>query len=174
MLPVLWRSGSLVRITQNSGAGREKIGVSSLLRCLMTIPSLVSVDDRFMRFCWFSLPPSARALILSRAAKTTWVFGAGASHHYNLNRFGVSVPLASGFFKAFNELPTSQGFGAMGVFRQSLVDVESCTGAPVSRTVLGKFWEKATSPKAIPPHDEKLLATASQRYLSGPGVSLAF
>jgi len=78
----------------------------------MTIPTLASVDDRFMRFCWFSLPPSARARILSRAAKTTWLFGAGASHHYDLNRFGVRVPLASGFFKAFNELPTSQGFGA--------------------------------------------------------------
>ncbi len=65
-----------------------------------------------MRFYWFSLPPSARAQILARAGRTTWLFGAGASHHYDLNRFGVPVPLASGFFEAFNRLPTSQGFGA--------------------------------------------------------------
>jgi hypothetical protein len=49
---------------------------------------------------------------LAKKAKTAWLFGAGASYHYNLNRFGVRVPLASGFFKAFNELPPSQGFGA--------------------------------------------------------------
>jgi hypothetical protein len=78
----------------------------------MKKPTLASIDDDFMRFCWFSLPPSARARILDRAGKTTWLFGAGASHHYNLNRFGVPVPLASGFFEAFNHLPTSQGFGA--------------------------------------------------------------
>lgn len=78
----------------------------------MKKPLLASIDDAFMRFCWFSLPPSARARILSRAGKTTWLFGAGASHHYDLNRFGVPVPLASGFFEAFNRLPTSQGFGA--------------------------------------------------------------
>lgn len=73
---------------------------------------MASVGDDFMRFCWFSLPPNARARILARAGRTTWLFGAGASHHYDLNRFGVPVPLASGFFEAFNRLPTSQGFGA--------------------------------------------------------------
>lgn len=79
----------------------------------MKKPRRAPIDDHFMQFCWFSLPPSARAKILARAAgKTTWIFGAGASHHYNLNRFGVQVPLASGFFEAFNQLPTSQGFGA--------------------------------------------------------------
>jgi hypothetical protein len=78
----------------------------------MKKPRRASIDDHFMQFCWFSLPPSARAKILARAGKTTWIFGAGASHHYNLNRFGVQVPLASGFFEAFNQLPTSQGFGA--------------------------------------------------------------
>src|SRR6266849_3248959 len=82
------------------------------IRCLMKKSIAASIDDDFMRFCWFSLPPSARARLLARACKTTWLFGAGASHHYNLNRFGVSVPLASGFFEAFNNLPTSQGFGA--------------------------------------------------------------
>lgn len=78
----------------------------------MNKPLLASIDDRFMQFCWFSLPPRARARILARKGSTTWLFGAGASHHYDLNRFGVSVPLASGFFEAFNSLPTSQGFGA--------------------------------------------------------------
>ena len=73
---------------------------------------LTSFEDDFLRFCWFSLPPSARARILAHAGKTTWLFGAGASHHYALNRFGVRVPLASGFFEAFNLLPTSHGFGA--------------------------------------------------------------
>jgi hypothetical protein len=37
-----------------------------------------------------------------------WIFGAGASHHYDLNKFGVPVPLAGGFFEAFNRLPSSQ------------------------------------------------------------------
>ena len=70
------------------------------------------LDDGFLRFCWFSLPPAARSRMLIKDPQTAWLFGAGASHHYDLNRYGVSVPLASGFFKAFNELPTSQGFGA--------------------------------------------------------------
>jgi hypothetical protein len=83
-----------------------------LLAVSMKKSRLASNDDAFMRFCWFSLPPSARARILAHTGKTTWIFGAGASHHYDLNRFGVQVPLASGFFKAFNCLPTSQGFGA--------------------------------------------------------------
>ena len=75
-------------------------------------PDIDGLDEGFLRFCWFSLSGSARAKILSDAPKTTWLFGAGASHHYDLNRYGVPVPLASGFFKAFNQLPTSQGFGA--------------------------------------------------------------
>jgi hypothetical protein len=70
------------------------------------------LDDRFLNFCWFSLPPSARAKMLKDTSRTTWLFGAGASHHYDLNRYGVPIPLASGFFKAFNQLPTAQGFGA--------------------------------------------------------------
>jgi hypothetical protein len=76
------------------------------------VPDIESLEEGFLRFCWYSLPPKARAKILTDAPRTTWLFGAGASHHYDLNRFGVPVPLASGFFKAFNELPTSQGFGA--------------------------------------------------------------
>src|ERR1700677_4017442 len=70
------------------------------------------ISDGFMGFCWENLPPRARAQILSGAPRTLWLFGAGASHHYGLNRFGVQVPLANGFFKAFQDLPTSQGFQA--------------------------------------------------------------
>jgi hypothetical protein len=62
----------------------------------------------FLRFCWLNLPPYARAKILKREPGTVWLFGAGASHHYDLNKFGVPVPLAGGFFGAFNQLPTSQ------------------------------------------------------------------
>ncbi len=36
------------------------------------------------------------------------LFGAGASHHYDLNQFEVPVPLAGGFFEVSNNLPTSQ------------------------------------------------------------------
>lgn len=89
-----------------------KINRGSKRKVLMKRSLLPSSEDAFMRFCWFSLPPSARARILTRAVKTAWLFGAGASHHYDLNRFGVQIPLASGFFEAFNQLPTSQGFGA--------------------------------------------------------------
>ena len=66
------------------------------------------MPDQFLGFCWFNLPPYARAKILANEPDTVWIFGAGASHHYNLNRFGVPVPLASGFFEAFNKLPSSQ------------------------------------------------------------------
>ncbi len=76
------------------------------------VPKIEDLDKGFLDFCWFSMPPSARAQMLANAPRTTWLFGAGASHHYDLNRYGVPVPLASGFFKAFNQLPTSQGFGA--------------------------------------------------------------
>ena len=44
--------------------------------------------------------------------KTFWLFGAGTSHHYELNAFGVPVPLANGFFEAFQKLPISKNFFA--------------------------------------------------------------
>ena len=68
----------------------------------------ISIPDGFLSFCWLNLPPYARVRILKREPGTVWIFGAGASHHYDLNQFGVPVPLASGFFQAFNRLPTSQ------------------------------------------------------------------
>lgn len=79
---------------------------------VMSEISLDSIDDSTLAFCWLSLHPRDRAKILENAPKTLWVLGAGASHHYGLNRFGVKVPLSNGFFAAFNDLPTSQGFEA--------------------------------------------------------------
>src|SRR5579872_836355 len=73
---------------------------------------LESVGDGFLSYCWESLPPRDRAKVMAGSARTLWLFGAGASHHYNLNARGVPVPLANGFFEAFHELPTSQGFHA--------------------------------------------------------------
>jgi hypothetical protein len=70
------------------------------------------VEDHFLSFAWLNLTPNNRARVLSRAPKTFWLFGAGASHHYDLNAFGVPIPLANGFFEAFHRLPTSQGFQA--------------------------------------------------------------
>lgn len=85
--------------------------------------NLEVVDDSFLSFAWLNLAPEARARILAKSPKTFWLFGAGASHHYDLNAFGVPVPLASGFFKAFNRLPTSQGFDAhVGPFIDFLKD----------------------------------------------------
>ena len=69
---------------------------------------MISMPNGFLRFCWLNLPPYARAKILENAPGTVWIFGAGASHHYDLNKFGVPVPLAGGFFEAFNRLPSSQ------------------------------------------------------------------
>jgi len=73
---------------------------------------LEEIDDAFLGFCWDNLKPETRLRILAKSPKTFWLFGAGASHHYTLNPFAEPVPLANGFFEAFNNLPTSQGFQA--------------------------------------------------------------
>jgi hypothetical protein len=73
---------------------------------------LETVSDDFLIFCWSNLPARDRAKVMRGYPRTLWLFGAGASHHYNLNARGVPVPLANGFFEAFNDLPTSQGFHA--------------------------------------------------------------
>jgi hypothetical protein len=78
-----------------------------------TAINLESISDDFLRFAWLNLAPEARARILANSPKTCWLFGAGASYHYDLNAFGVPVPLANGFFKALHKLPTSQGFHAL-------------------------------------------------------------
>jgi hypothetical protein len=71
-----------------------------------------SMDDDFLSFCWSSLSPRDRAKVMAGSSRTLWLFGAGASHHYNLNSRGVSVPLANDFFEAFSALPTSEGYHA--------------------------------------------------------------
>jgi hypothetical protein len=73
---------------------------------------LEKVEDDFLAFAWENLSPRDRAKVLADSPKTAWIFGAGASHHYDLNARGVPVPLANGFFNAFHQLPTSQGFHA--------------------------------------------------------------
>lgn len=79
------------------------------------------MGDGFLAFCWQNLAPEARARILAKAPTTFWLFGAGASHHYSLNAFGVPVPLASGFFRAYHQLPISQGFDShVGPFNNFL------------------------------------------------------
>lgn len=78
----------------------------------MHIHDFDSLSDSFLIFCWQSLPPRERARVLAGSPRTVWFFGAGASHHYNFNSRGVPVPLANGFFEAFNALPTSEGFHA--------------------------------------------------------------
>ena len=79
---------------------------------MSTAVNLEDIDDDFLGFAWLNLAPEARARILAKLPKTFWLFGAGASHHYDLNAFGVPLPLANGFFEAFYKLPTSQGFHA--------------------------------------------------------------
>ena len=78
----------------------------------MTRVNLDQVSDSLLVFCWQNLPHRERAKVMAKAPRTVWWFGAGASHHYALNANGVPVPLANGFFEAFNELPTFQGFQA--------------------------------------------------------------
>lgn len=86
------------------------------------------MDDGFLAFCWQNLAPEARAHILAKAPKTFWLFGAGASHHYDLNAFGVPMPLASGFFKAYHHLPISQGFDShVGPFNNFLEEYRGVT-----------------------------------------------
>jgi hypothetical protein len=78
----------------------------------MSTFDLDSMDDNFLAFCWYNLSPRDRAKVMAQSRRTVWLFGAGASHHYNLNSRGVPVPLANDFFEAFNALPTSHGFHA--------------------------------------------------------------
>src|SRR3569833_1218467 len=73
---------------------------------------IASAGAGFLRYQWANLWARDRAKLLSRSPRTLWLFGAGASHHYDLNAHGVPVPLANGFFSAFNALPTSTGFNA--------------------------------------------------------------
>jgi len=69
-------------------------------------------DEGFLAYLWDNLKPKDRMKILNKNPKTAWIFGAGASHHYAMNQRGIRIPLADGFFEAFNFLPTSEGFHA--------------------------------------------------------------
>lgn len=71
-----------------------------------------NLEENLLGFAWQNLSPRDRATVMADASKTLWIFGAGASHHYDLNARAIQVPLASGFFEAFQHLPTSQGFNA--------------------------------------------------------------
>ena len=51
---------------------------------------LNKVGDPFLVYCWENLAPRDRAKILAGSPKTIWLFGAGASHHYDLNLRGAS------------------------------------------------------------------------------------
>lgn len=73
---------------------------------------LEAVSDGFLTYSWLNLSPHNRAKVMAGAPKTVWIFGAGASYHYNLNSRGVQVPLANGLLEAFSLLPTSEGFHA--------------------------------------------------------------
>lgn len=100
----------------------------------MTALNLDRVSEDFLMFCWSNLPPRDRARVMAGSPKTAWLFGAGASHHYNLNAAGVPVPLANGFFEAFHEVPTSQGFHAyVGPFISYLGHYRSVRAKDVPR-----------------------------------------
>jgi hypothetical protein len=68
--------------------------------------------DGFLKFLWDNLQPRDRMRVQQNGTKTAWILGAGASHHYRMNKRGIRVPLANGFFEAFHSLPTSEGFQA--------------------------------------------------------------
>jgi hypothetical protein len=78
----------------------------------MCAENIESMEEGFLAFLWENLAPRDRIKVLSDMPKTAYFFGAGASHHYAMNSHGVNIPLANGFFEAFHDLPTSQGFQA--------------------------------------------------------------
>lgn len=87
---------------------------SSEARPKISMPEidLRAVSDGFLTHCFADLSPRDRLKAFTGSPKTVWLFGAGASHHYNLNPHRVRIPLANGFFEAFHDLPTSGGLHA--------------------------------------------------------------
>ena len=122
------------------------------------------MEDGFLAFCWQNLAPEARAHILAKAPKTFWLFGAGASHHYSLNAFGVPVPLASGFFRAYHRLPISQGFDShVGPFNNFL---ETYRG--VTAETIGEFDENIEAfMTSVESELERIRETARDHHLTG-------
>ena len=104
----------------------------------MSTPNEIDITDQFLAAAFAKLSPRDRIRILDDAPKTLWLFGAGASHHYDLNSSGVPVPLANGFFEAFNSLPTSRGFDAhVGPFVSYL---NHCRGVRPYQPPHGEPW----------------------------------
>ena len=80
-------------------------------------------ENDFYCFLWDNLSTRDRFKILQGKKHTVWLFGAGASHHYNFNTRGVNMPLARDFFKAMHRLPTTDGFNSyIGPFLSYLED----------------------------------------------------
>jgi len=69
-------------------------------------------EEKFYCFLWDQLPTRDRLRLLHDKKRSVWLFGAGASHHYDLNIHGVKMPLARDFVKAMHKLPTTSGFHA--------------------------------------------------------------
>ncbi len=122
------------------------------------------MEDGFLGFCWQNLAPEARARVLAKSSKTFWLFGAGASHHYSLNAFGVPVPLASGFFRAYHQLPISQGFDSyVGPLNNFLQEYRGVTPETV-----GEFDENIEAfMTSVESELELIRETARDHHLSG-------
>jgi len=75
-------------------------------------PTEIPSHEAFLAWIWDNVTFLDRTKLLDHAPKTVWLFGAGASRHYNLNERRVSMPLAREFFAAFHRLPTSEGLQA--------------------------------------------------------------
>ena len=58
----------------------------------MTGVDLENVEDGFLAFSSANLSPRDRVKVMADSPRTVWIFGAGASHHYNLNARGFPVP----------------------------------------------------------------------------------
>jgi hypothetical protein len=75
-------------------------------------PTEILSEGAFLAWVWDNVTFQDRIKLLDHAPKTVWLFGAGASRHYNLNARGAPMPLAREFFAAFHQLPTSEGLQA--------------------------------------------------------------
>jgi hypothetical protein len=129
------------------------------------------IEDGLLAFYWDNLAPEARVHILAKAPKTFWLFGAGASHHYSLNPFGVPVPLASGFFRAYHQLPISQGFDSyVGPFNNFL---ETYRG--VTAETIGDFDENIEAfMTSVESELERIRETARDQRLDGNELARAY
>lgn len=73
---------------------------------------MVFDENSVLGFAWHNLPHKDRLTALAGAPRTAWLFGAGASRHFEMNMRGCPMPLARDFFRAFSDLPTSEGLHA--------------------------------------------------------------